>query len=506
MTRDRPNFHQAELSERYRVLLDIGNTLTRTLSAEELYRVIYRETARVLESAGFYISLYARDQDLATVVFYADRGEERRVEITYRGSDSDVIRAARPTLINDRVHAHSLLVLGERDSEITRSAISAPLRNKGRVIGAVSCQSYRPSAYSEGDLELLQGIADIAAVAIENARHIAELQQRRLEAERMEEIGLALTGTLDAQEVIPKIVDAVLELLHADAAAVWLIDDDGSARLAASGGSVLLPEGSAWEIPETALQQLRERGTPLVVPDLSVEESLLPELRARLDVTSALLVPLTIGDQLAGALSAGHRLTHTFTNDELHLVRRLASQASVALQNAKLHQRLQALSLTDPLTGLPNRRHLQMHLQRELAAARRGRLLTLVIFDLDNFKTFNDTRGHVAGDEALRQVGRVLMREARAMNVVARYGGDEFVSVLAGSGALEGLQHAKRIADAVDRDPFLSRNGMSVSYGISQFDRGMRSIDDIIRAADQNLYAFKRQRRRAAGGQEPERG
>ena len=96
MTRDRPRIQQADLSERYRVLLDIGNTLTRTLSAEELYRIIYRETARVLESAGFYISLYQEDGDLATVVFYADRGEERRVEITYRGSDSDVIRAARP--------------------------------------------------------------------------------------------------------------------------------------------------------------------------------------------------------------------------------------------------------------------------------------------------------------------------------------------------------------------------------------------------------------------------
>ncbi|MCA9738165.1 MAG: diguanylate cyclase [Gemmatimonadota bacterium] len=502
MTRDRPRIQQADLSERYRVLLDIGNTLTRTLSAEELYRIIYRETARVLESAGFYISLYQEDGDLATVVFYADRGEERRVEITYRGSDSDVIRAARPTLIDDRVHAHSLLVLGERDSEITRSAISAPLRNKGRVIGAVSCQSYRPSAYSEGDLELLQGIADIAAVAVENARHISELEQRRLEAERMEELGLALTSTLDAEEVIPKVVDAVLELLRADAAALWLLED-GSARLAASGGQVPLPEGTTWEMPAEALQRLRDHTTPLRAPDPDREDPLLAELRARLDVNCAILMPLTVGERLAGALTAGRQRLLPFTNDEVHLLRRLASQASVALQNAQLHQRLQALSLTDPLTGLPNRRHLQIHLQRELAAARRGRALTLVIFDLDNFKTFNDTRGHVAGDEALRQVGRVLLREARAMNVVARYGGDEFVSVLAGSGALEGLQHAKRIAEAVDRDPYLSRHGMSLSYGISQFDRAMRTIDDIIRAADQNLYAFKSQRRRSRGTEGP---
>lgn len=500
MTSRNRNAQQAEISERYRVLLDIGRRLTRTLSAEELYRVIYRETARVLEAAGFYISLYDAQQDLATVVFYADRGEERRVEISYRGSDSDVIRAARPTLIEDRVHAHSLLVLGEQDSDITRSAISSPLRIKGNVIGAVSCQSYQPAAYSEGDLELLQGIADIAAVAIENAQHVAELEQRRLEAERMEEIGLVLTGTLDAAEVLPKVVDASLELLRADAAAVWLLDDDGRAHWAASSGQVPVAEGTSWSVPQAARARLDEKGLPLVLGTDEESEDLFPELRALLDVVTAVAVPLRSHDQVVGLLTAGHKEPHTYRSDELHLVRRLASQASVALQNAKLHQRLEALSLTDPLTGLPNRRHLQLHLQRELAAARRGRPLTLVIFDLDKFKTFNDTRGHVAGDEALRQLGRVLLREARAMNVVARYGGDEFVSVLAGSGSLDGIQHAKRIADAVSRDPYLARNGMSVSYGISQFERNMRSIDDIIRAADQNLYAFKRQRQKQEGG------
>ncbi len=494
MTRRQPNAEQAELSERYRVLLDIGRRLTRTLSAEELYRVIYRETARVLEAAGFYIALYDARDDLATVVFYADRGEERRVEISYRGSDSDVIRAARPTLINDRTHAHSLLVLGEEGTDITRSAISAPLRTKGTVIGAVSCQSYQTAAYSEGDLELLQGIGDLAAVALENALHVAELEQRRLEAERMEEIGLVLTGTLDADEVLPKVVDASLELLRADAAAVWLINDQGKARLSASGGEVALAEGTEWTVPLSSRARLAERGLPLILNTEEESEDLFPELRSRLGVSTAVIVPLRTGDQVAGILTAGTKERRVFANDELHLMRRLASQASVALQNAQLHQRLEALSLTDPLTGLPNRRHLQLHLQRELAAARRGRPLTLVIFDLDKFKLFNDSRGHVAGDEALRQLGRVLIREARAMNVVARYGGDEFVSVLAGSGAMEGLQHAKRIADAVGRDPYLSRNGMSVSYGISQFERNMRSIDDIIRAADQNLYAFKRRR------------
>ena len=216
--------------------------------------------------------------------------------------------------------------------------------------------------------------------------------------------------------------------------------------------------------------------------------------RAELRVASGMLVPLMVADSVEGFLSAGHRAMDPFTDEQIHVARRLASQASAALANARLHERVQALSLTDPLTGLPNRRHLQMHLQRELAAARRGRSLSVVIFDLDHFKIFNDTRGHVAGDQALREVGRILSREGRAMNVVARYGGDEFISVLAGSTKIEAERHARRICESVTRDRAVVDTGITLSFGIGEYTRDMTSIDDIIRTADRDLYRKKAQR------------
>ena len=478
------------LAERYRVLLEIGRTLTGTLSPDELFRGIYRETARVVEASGFYIALYDQLTDLATVIFYADRGSERRVEISFKGSDSSVIRDGQGTIIEDRVQAHSLMVLGDEDSEITRSAISVPLRHKDHVIGAISCQSYAPGAYDTDDLELLQGIADMAAVAIENARVISEIEARRREAERIEEIGLALTSSLDAREVIRKIVDALLELLNADSSHLWLFEDE-HARIAASRGGMALPEGARFLFPSELLRDISKLGRPIQVPDMQ-ESALLPDgLKRELRVASGMLMPLVIADELTGFLSAGHRDIRPFTDEQIHIAQRLASQASVALANARLHERVQALSLTDPLTGLPNRRHLQMHLQRELAAARRGRSLSVVIFDLDHFKIFNDTRGHVAGDEALREVGRVLSREGRAMNVVARYGGDEFVSVLAGSSRAEAEGHARRISDAIANSGWLADTGMTLSYGVGEYTRSMTSIDDIIRSADRDLYRKK---------------
>lgn len=489
---------RSSLAERYRVLLEIGRTLTGTLSPEELYRTIYQETAKVLEAAGFYIALYDQARDLATVVFYADQGQEEQARITYRGSDSEVIRTGQPSMVGDRLKVHSLMVLGDEESDITRSAISAPLRYKGRVIGAISTQSYNPEAYTDADLELLQGIADVAAVAVENARYVSELQRRRQEAEQIEEIGRALTSSLEHEEVLRKIIHAVQELLQADGATVWLFDqEENKARIAESSGELALPVGEQLSMGDTLREHFIEQRKPLLVDNVPESELLPEELKAYLRSQSALAVPLIIGDEVAGALSAGVFQKRGFTDEDTHLLQRLASQAAVALENANLHGEVQALTLTDPLTQLPNRRHLRMHLEKEFAAARRGRALAVILFDLDDFKGYNDTRGHVAGDEALRRVGQILASESRAMNLAARYGGDEFVSVVSDT-PMEGCElHARRVVEKMEADPVLSEHGLTVSFGAADYDDSMDAPEDLVRAADDNMYQDKRRPERS---------
>lgn len=489
---------RTSLAERYRVLLEIGRTLTGTLSPGDLYRTIYRETVKVLEASGFYISLYDQARDVATVVFFADQGRERRAEITYRGSDSEVIRSGEGSLVRDSLQGNSLLVLGEEDSEVTRAAISAPLRYKGRVIGAISAQSYAAGTYGEADLELLQGIADVAAVAVENARHVAELEQRRMEAEQIEEIGRALTSSLDHEDVLAKVIHAVLELLRADGATVWLREESGIARVGASGGDMAIPTGDDMTLSQDLIDALVEGRRPILLDDIS-ESPLLPRaVRKDATSTSAVIVPLLIADEVAGALSASVYGTRGFTDEDIHLLQRLANQAAVALENAQLHGEVQALTLTDPLTRLPNRRHMAVHLEKEFAAARRGRPLAVVLFDVDDFKGFNDTRGHVAGDEALRRIGAILSAESRAMNLAARYGGDEFLSVLA-EATPEGCEHhIHRVRSRVARDGFLGQASITLSYGLAEYDPSMESPEDLIRAADRDLYRFKAGRRAGA--------
>ena len=487
------------LSDRYRALLEIGRTLTGTLGRDDLYRAIYRETSKVLEVSGFYVSLYDPDRDLATIVFYADRGAEQHAEITYRGSDSEVIRTGRPSRVEDRAMTRSILIVGE-EQEITRSAIAAPLRHEGRVLGAISAQSYRSHAYSPDDLELLQGIADLAAVAVENARRVEALERGRKDAERIEEVGRALSASLDPQEVLTKVIEACLELLAADSAVVWLVDGHAPvARVAASTGDPLLEVGLEWWVEGEPWGRLFSARAAVMIEDVPADPSAPGWLRPPAAWGSAVAAPLVVGGDVGGILLAGSRSVRRFGPEAAGKLQRLATQASLAVENARLHSNLQALSLTDPLTGLANRRHLQIHLDKEVAAARRGRAVVATIFDVDDFKGHNDTRGHVVGDEILRAFARILEEENRAMNLVARYGGDEFVSILSDS-RMEGARlYVNRVRERVGADSVLSRYQVAVSAGLAAFEPArMTSGEDLLAAADADLYRHKAERPRGS--------
>ena len=157
-------------------------------------------------------------------------------------------------------------------------------------------------------------------------------------------------------------------------------------------------------------------------------------------------------------------------------------------------QEIEDLAFTDLLTRLPNRRHALVFLENEFAAAERGRLLSVVLFDLDQFKQYNDTYGHQAGDLALELFAEVLARTTRRMNLSARFGGEEFLSVLAGSDAEGAYTFAERVRSAL-RAKNLGSPPLTVSAGVAIYEAGMQRPDELLAAADKSLYQAKREGR-----------
>ncbi len=480
-----------DIRDRYWALLDVSRTVTATLEPAELYRTIYEQASRVIETTGFYIALYEASTDTATIVFYADRGEVERTAVSYRGSDSIAIRERRPVIRElDRPEDEAILLLGpETDPETTCSFIAAPMVYGDALLGVISAQSYEPGAYGPDDLELLSAIADHAAVALYNARVMDRTERRRLEAERLEQAGRALTASLDLPEVLNRIVDATRALSQADGAGVWLIHGDDQAELAISAGASALPAGTTVSVPGDLRNRAIEDQKPLIF-DIRRPDAIFEQVQGRLTAESGIAVPLITEGQLVGALSVSHRKARDYEPEDVTMLERLAHQAAIAIANARLHEQILTLSLTDPLTDLPNRRHMQMFLDKEFAAAQRGRQLSVVMFDLDNFKRYNDQAGHQAGDQALQAFGAILREQTRAMNFAARYGGDEFICILSDTGPDGARMHVGRVLHGVDRDRVLS--GIGVSAGVATYDETMASVDDLMRAADRQLYRAKK--------------
>ena len=153
-------------------------------------------------------------------------------------------------------------------------------------------------------------------------------------------------------------------------------------------------------------------------------------------------------------------------------------------------RKAEAQALTDALSGLPNRRHMEVHLDAAFASARRGANLSLVLFDLDHFKGFNDTHGHAAGDQIIRAFGGILQGITRRMDLSARFGGEEFISILSDTDPQEAVGFGERILEALRKTSF-QWGLVTASAGVASFEPGMGTPDLLVVAADQALYKAK---------------
>ena len=335
-------------------------------------------------------------------------------------------------------------------------------------------------------------------------------------------LGDTLSSTHDLRRILQVILQTALSATGARAGVV-LLTDPADGRLTARCAEGLT---GRWDVPEPDLQQLRVTVGEGVLGAVAASGEprrgvcgtagpVCEEPACRTYVAVPIRAPATVGDPLVpgaapasatpatlGVLALYDRLgSDEFDDTDLHTLRTFAGQAGVAVHNVRVHEEAQRLSLTDPFTGLWNYRYLRESLRREVERASRfGRMLTVLVLDLDHFKVVNDTYGHAAGDTVLSEFARRIRLGLREVDVAFRQGGEEFVVLLPETDAYGGAIVAERLGAAVRDRPVVvegARPGqadhipISVSIGVAVYPEHGGNAQQVLAAADTALYAAK---------------
>lgn len=378
-----------------------------------------------------------------------------------------------------------------------RTLISLPLQMRDQMLGMLVLGTFTPHQYTEEEKDSLIVAADRIAIAIENAQLAGELGRDREQFELMAAINRDVGSGDGINSVYESFIVHASGLIDFDQASLALWHSEANeveiAVMKTDAPRTWMGEG--LRLPKDALPvgKVIESRRPLIRDRINGDEYPTDRLLVQEGISSAVYFPLVSQGDVLGTVILGSFREAAFTREDVELLEPVIRQLGLVLDNARLLQEAKGSSLIDSLTGLHNHRFLFEAVSREVARSERfGRPVSLLMIDLDGFKSFNEKYGHDEGDRVLNRIGRILSGEVREIDITARSGGDEFSILLPEVGVTrdstedsDALHVAARIHDAISAETFAPDGDfpITLSMGIAEFPSHTANAEELLERA-----------------------
>ena len=305
-----------------------------------------------------------------------------------------------------------------------------------------------------------------------------------------------LAKALDTSEIYYTVSKIFRDVLTYDEFSLMILDDMNAwLEIKAASGfkNKSKIRGMRFKMGEGVCGQAAARKKIIYVPNKVKDERYLHYKKKQKEEGSFISIPLLVGSRVVGVLNVGSTQKNDFSGRDIQFLESLANQIAVAYDRSRLYTKTKELAVRDELTGLYNRRHFYDVLRMEW---KRGQWfehpLSILMIDVDHFKQYNDQFGHLEGDKALEAIGRLLSKNIREVDTLARVGGEEFVVLLIDTQLSDALHVAEKIRRLIEK-AVLGGKPLTVSIGVSAYPGLAHSEEELVGQADIALYRAKSQ-------------
>lgn len=383
-----------------------------------------------------------------------------------------------------------------------KSILASPVLLEDEVAGIIVVCSLSEETYGSDDESLLRMFSGIVSKTVLNFNSIYEFETSSWLFSSFYEISKELNLELKFSEVLDMLMRIAHSIMEYDRISISLVEENGESAkiIAVEGQEDEFTNDYVFPLDEGLNGWVIRRNKPILVSDLERGgEYFIPRYtkgeKSNYDLRSFLAAPIGFSNKCLGVISIESKKPNVYVERHENILVMLCNNIGAALERSIIYQKLESMATTDGLTGLNNYRSFRLRLNEEINRARRYQMqFSLLMLDIDHFKKFNDTYGHLVGDRVLQNISEILSTTLRNIDYVARYGGEEFCAILLNTVGKAAKLSAERIRINIEQNP-LKHDGTplpsTVSIGVAMYPDDSDQEDDLIDCADKALYRAK---------------